>query len=259
MFRKLRDQGDGSSAAPGVTEPAPEVSPPEKAPEAAPAKGEAGKEPTLAELQDTIAGMKKTIGDQGNQIGDFKKSSALTEQELNTSRAFMDQLKKSPAETLKSLGLAAGLTVSAPSAEPATTGDPAADQAAQINAIVQKALAENMGPINTVASTVQEAHLATKYGDAWDELAQIRNSNQVRLQSNQIPMSEVAHMISEYERFPKHLAAAKLEGREDYRKELADKAGQHLPDGSGQEPHKIPESEQTPSHAAKKLASNWPG
>lgn len=253
MFRKLRDQGEGSSAAPGVTEPAPEA----KTSEPAPIADSGTQEPTVSELQEKITSLKKTMGDQGNEIGEYKKTAALNKQQMDTDAAFMGQLKQSPAETLKSLGLAAGLTVTAPSAEPTTTGDAAADQAAQTDAIVKKALAEHMGPVNAIMSTVQESHLAAKFGDAWDELAGVRNSNLIRLQSNQIPMSEVAHMVSEFERMPQHLAAAKLEGREDLRAELEKKAGQHLPDGSGQEPHKVPESEQTPAHAAKKLADSW--
>jgi len=253
MFRKLREQGDGNSGDTAVAEPAQEAPTPEAAPQAE----SGGKEPTVTELQEQVAGLKKTVGDQGNQIGDFKKSEALSKQELDTNRAFMDQLKKTPAETLKSLGLAAGLTVTAPNTEPTVTGDPAVDQTAQINAIVSKALADNMGPVNSVIDAVQETHLAAKYGDAWDDLNQIRNSNMVRLQSNQLPMSEVAHMVSEFERFPQHIAAAKQQGREEYRAELEKKANEHLSDGTGQEPHKVPENEQTPSHAAQKLGNSW--
>ncbi len=254
MFKKFREQGDGSSAAPGVTEPAPsEVS----TPEPAPSTDQGGEQPTVAELQEKITGLNKIVGDQGNEIGVFKKAETLTKQELDTNRAFMDQLKKSPAETLKSLGLAAGLTVTAPSAELTKTGDPAADQTAEINSIVQKALADNMGPVNTIMSTVQESHLAAKFGDAWDTLAQVRQSNMARIQAGHIPTSELAHMVSEFERLPEHIAAARLEGREELRAELEKKAGQHLPDGSGQEPHKIPENEQTAAHGAKRLGNMW--
>lgn len=258
MFRKLREQGDGKSGDPAVTEPAsPEVSTP--APEATPDKGEAGKEPSVANLQAQIANLKKTVGDQGNEIGGHKKTAALHKQEMDTNRAFMDQLKKSPAETLKSLGVAAGLQVTAPSADPVSTGDAAADQAAQVDAIVKKAMAEHMGPVNTVIDTVQESHLASKYGDAWDELTAIRNANQIRIQGNHIPLSELAHMVSEFERFPQHLAAAKLAGGEELRAELALKATEHLADPTGQEQGKPPPEEQTAASGAKRLGDTWPG
>lgn len=253
MFRKLREQGDGKSGDSAVATPAPEANPSEQAPVA----DSGAKEPTVTELQEQITGLKKTMGDQGNEIGEYKKTAALNKQQMDTDAAFMGQLKTNPAETLKSLGVAAGLTVTTPSAELTTTGDQAADQAAQTDAIVKKALAEHMGPVNVMMSTVQESHLATKYGESWDTLAGVRNSNLIRLQSNQIPMSEVAHMVSEYERMPQHLEAAELRGREKYRAELEKKAGGHLPDGTGQEPHTVPESEQTPTHAAAKLAQSW--
>ena len=259
MFRKLRDQGDGSSGDSAVTAPAPQETPTPEAttPKATPAKGEAGKEPSVADLQAQIANLKKTVGDQGNEIGDYKKTAGLHKQELDTNRAFMDQLKKSPAETLKSLGVAAGLQVTAPSKDPVSTGDAAADQAAQVDAIVKKALAEHMGPVKSVIDTVQESHLAAKYGDAWDELTQIRNSNQMRIQSNQIPISELAHMVSEYDRFSKHIAAAKLVGREELRAELAKKALEHKADPSGQPEGTPPEKEQTVAEGAKRLQDTW--
>ena len=254
MFQRFRDQGDGGSGAPAVAAPAT----PETPTPATPAdSGGSGTEPTVAELKEQITKLNKVMGDQGNEIGEYKKTAALNKQEMDTNRAFMDQLKKSPAETLKSLNLAAGLTVTTPSAEPVTTGDPAADQTAQINSIVAKAMADNMAPVNSMMGTVQETHLATKYGEGWDELAPVRAANAARIQGNHIPLSELAHMVSEFERIPQHLEAAEQKGREGYRAELEQKAKEHLSEPSGQEPHKIPEDEQTAAYGAKRLNTAW--
>ena len=266
MFRKLREQGDGSSGDPAVSEPAPQETPtPEsKAPEATPEKGDVGKEtaPSVTDLQTQIATLKKTVGDQGNQIGDFKKSQVSDKQALKNHQDFEDSLRKNPASVLQPFADASGYKLVAPSgADPTAIGDPSADQGAgltnYINQLVGKTLTESLVPVNAMMGTMHEQHLATKYGESWDELTQVRNSNLGRIQGKQIPDVELAHIVSEYQRFPQHIEAAKLAGREELRAELEKKALEHKADPTGQEPGKKPEGEETAVSAASNLGEEW--
>lgn len=267
MFRKLREQGDGASGDLAVAAPAQETPTPESTtPVATPVQGDAGKETTPsvreADLQAQIERLNKTVGDQGNQIGDFKKKDAVQTQELTTFRAFNESLKKTPREVLKPLNTAAGMQVTTPAGiDPSVIGDPTADKgtgiATYIQQVVQQAITDGMGPVNSVVETVHEQHLATKYGESWDELAPVRAANMTRIQSNQIPRSELAHIVSEYDRLPQTISDAKMAGREEYRLELEKKAKEHIADPSGQEQGKVPESEQNVNSAASKLESEW--
>ena len=208
--------------------------------------------------------MQKTVGDQGNQIGDYKKSQATDRQALENHKAFEDSLRKNPASVLKPFADASGYKLVAPSGvDPSVIGDPSADQGAgtakYIQDLVGKTHAESMVPINAMMSTMHEQHLATKYGDAWDELTQVRNSNLTLIQGKQIPDAELAHIVSEFQRFPQHITDAKLAGREELRAELEKKAMEHKAEPSGQEPGKPPSEEQTAATGAKRLSDTWPG
>jgi len=262
MFRKLLEQGDGTSGTPAVTPPATEpVSTPEpKTPEPKPDKGEGGKEktPSMDEMKAEIAKLKKTVGEQGNQIGEYKKSTSTLEQELQSHRGLMEALKKNPSATLKSLASAANVNLGEkPAVDPSIIGDPTADPGGlqkYLDMLVGNKFAEAMQPMNAMLNTMEEQNLANRFGESWDQKARVREANLTAIRAGQFTPMHLAQIVSEFQDFPNQLAAAKEAGREELREELRKKALEHVEDTAGADhPGGKPGEEQTAVTAAEKL------
>ncbi len=160
------------------------------------------------------------IGKQATQIGVLKK--------------IQDLQKNNPKELIAAIAKEGGVKVDFGDTSPDIskvfeTEDPTAIEAA-IKHSQNQAYAQLKAEFGPQLEAMFQNQLKTQYPD-FDDLGQDRDILSGKVLSNEMTHVELLHLAAQGANMPQALEAAKAQGREDYRKELAEKAAGNFPEG----------------------------
>ena len=185
-----------------------------------------------------ITDNKKTIGDQGNEIGGLRKNAELGES-LNNG------MESNPEKMLEALAKDYNLNIKFDDGKTGTEGEDiksifsamkdgsmdAGDAASKFEKIMTDKVENQTNTANApILKAMIEQNMANKYDD-WDKLADERKT--MGLQMNAMPTNEIAHLLYRIKKMPDITNEAEQRGYDKAMSDISKKIREgHSPGGS---------------------------
>jgi hypothetical protein len=223
-------QSDGTGGKPGdaggsKTDPGPGSATPGNDP-----NGNAGKEPTVADLQKQIADLTKKNEDIASKLGKQSETVGLYNR-------WAEKFEKSPDELIKEIAKAKGIKVKFDTGDQPNIIDLILNEPDEekrkaiieklsgenkIDNIVKTAKKETLDEINPILQPLIIAQYQAKYSD-WDSLEDTRKAMPALTAAGGLTKMDLHHLAARGLKMAEAIEAAKKEGREAFIKELNEK------------------------------------